>query len=231
MTIPPALALCLLYDCATTRSQLAHSFTIRAGSLMDEADFLLSFRCLPPSNQNEWLNLKGFVDSYNSTHHTNYILKSFPENDNRTSPEPEVLLCDGDAKMVIERKVFAFPPSHIREHQLWHQFNNIFLEKVVDTFSDSLYILEIKDVDMPASKKEIIKLADEIASAVIEHEYEIKNAQGIYSDDLVPWSFFELSEMDREDSPIDFGVGIRLKTSSYFYDSHQLGNAMPIIKG
>ncbi len=197
---------------------------------MDETDFLLPFMCLPPSNQNEWLNLSVFVDTYNSKYNTNYTFKSFPENDNRTSPEPEVLLYDGDAKMVIERKFFSFPPDHIRIHQLWHEFCDAFSQQVFSTFSDSLYILEIKSADMPANKKEIIKLANEIANAVIKHEYDIKNSEGIYSDDLIPWSFFKLSDIEREYSRIDSGVNIRVKTRSCFYNNKQLNDAIPIIK-
>ncbi|MEH2063644.1 MAG: hypothetical protein V7K50_15510 [Nostoc sp.] len=197
---------------------------------MNEHDFLLMFSCLPTSNKNEWLNLKTFVDIYNSKHDTNYILKSFPENDNRTSPEPEILLCDGDAKMVIERKVFAFPPSYIRDHQLWHEFHNTFLRQVADIFSDNLYELQIKDVDIPTNKKEIIALAKEIASTVIEYKQEIKNSEGIYSDDLIPWSFFQLSDLEREDSPIDCGVCVRLKISSHFYNNQQLNDSLPMIE-
>ncbi|MEG5061016.1 hypothetical protein QUB60_24745 [Microcoleus sp. A2-C5] len=197
---------------------------------MDEIDWLYPFGCLPPSNENEWLNLKDFVDIYNSIHTTHYILESFPENDNRTTPEPEILLRDGDARMVIERKAFSWTSDHIRHHQLWHEFTKTFTNQVISTFSDDLYVLEINNVDMPTNKREVIRLANEIASSVIEHEAWIKNSEGIATDESPLWSFFRIPEIDREDAPIESGICCSLKNPFKFYNQQEIKDLYPQIK-
>jgi hypothetical protein len=197
---------------------------------MDEIDWLYPFGCLPPSNENEWLNLKPFVDIYNSIHSTHYILESFPENDNRTTPEPEILLRDGDARMVIERKAFSWTSDYIRHHQLWHEFRNRFTEQVISTFSDDVYVLEIKSVNMPTNKREVIKLANEIASSVLEHEAWIKNSKGIYTDESPFWKFFRIPEIDREDVPIESGICYHLKNPFQFYSQQEIRDLSPQIK-
>jgi hypothetical protein len=196
---------------------------------MDEIDWLYPFGCLPPSNENEWLNLKDFVDIYNSIHTTHYILESFPENDNRTTPEPEILLRDGDARMVIERKAFSWTSDHIRHHQLWHEFTKTFTNKVRSTFFDDVYVLEINNVDMPKNKREVIRLANEIASSVIEHEAWIKNSEGIATDESPLWSFFRIPEIDREDAPIESGICCSLK-NPFNYSQQEIRDLSPQIK-
>ena len=191
---------------------------------------LYPFGCLPPSNENEWLNLKDFVDIYNSIHTTHYILESFPENDNRTTPEPEILLRDGDARMVIERKAFSWTSDHIRHHQLWHEFTKTFTNKVRSTFFDDVYVLEINNVDMPKNKREVIRLANEIASSVIEHEAWIKNSEGIATDESPLWSFFRIAEIDREDAPIESGICCSLKNPFKFYSQQEIRDLSPQIK-
>ena len=190
----------------------------------------IPFLCLPPNNENEWINLSDFTDFYNSIYGKNYTLRSFPENDNRNSPEPEVLLCDGDSKMVIERKGFPFPLNHIREHQLWHEFNQELFEKLTDTFSDGLYLLEITDVDMPKNRKEMLKLIDAITSNIFKYESEIKLSDGIYEDGLIPWSFFRASEIEQEEAPKDCCIGIRLRKTSSFYNKKQIDESITIVK-
>ena len=151
---------------------------------MNEFDWTFPFGCLPPGNENEWDNLSHFVTIYNSTYNKSYALKEFPENKNRNSPEPEVLLCDGTSNMVIERKVFPFPFNHVREHQLWHEMNDEILERLPDTFSDDLYEFEIEYVDMPTSRREMLLLVDGVMKGISEYEEEIKASGGIYSDGL-----------------------------------------------
>ena len=197
---------------------------------MNTIDWSIPFLCLPPNNENEWINLSDFTDFYNSIYGKNYTLRSFPENDNRNSPEPEVLLCDGDSKMVIERKGFPFPLNHIREHQLWHEFNQELFEKLTDTFSDGLYLLEITDVDMPKNRKEMLKLIDAITSNIFKYESEIKLSDGIYEDGLIPWSFFRASEIEQEDAPKDCCIGVRLRKTSSFYNKKQIDESITIVK-
>lgn len=197
---------------------------------MNIIDWSIPFLCLPPSNENEWANLSDFTDFYNSIYGKNYTLSSFPENENRNSPEPEVLLCDGDSRMVIERKGFPFPLNHIREHQLWHEFNQELFEKLTDRFSDGLYLLEIKDIDMPKSRKEMLKLVDTITNAIFEYESEIRLLDGIYEDGLIPWSFFRASEIEKEDAPKDFCIGVRLRKTSSFYNKKQIEDSIPIVR-
>jgi hypothetical protein len=200
---------------------------------MDEMDWALAFGCLPPSNENEWCNLSRFVDIYNFTYGKRYVPASFPENDNRNSPEPEILLSDGDSKMVIERKVFPFPYSHIREHQLWHEFSNKIFEKLSGIFSDNLYVFEIKDVDMPTSKREMLKLVDTITSDVLKHERELKASEEVFldgADDPNPWRFFRVSDIDREDAPIECGVGVRLMNSLKFHDIQQINDSISLVQ-
>jgi len=196
---------------------------------MDEMDWVLSFSCLPPSNENEWFNLSRFVDIYNFTYGKNYVLDSFPENDNRNNPEPEILLCDGDSKMVIERKVFPFRSDHIRKHQLWHEFRDKIFENLSEVFSDNLYILEIKDVDIPTKKKDMLKLVDTITNDVLMHERELKASEEVYldgADDPNPFRFFRVSvsDIDREDVPVDCGVGVRLMGSLKFYNAQEIND-------
>lgn len=200
---------------------------------MDEIDWAVPFGCLPPSNENEWLNLRRFVDIYNSNYGKHYLLESFPENENRNNPEPEILLRDGDSKMVIERKVFPFPSSRIREHQLWHEFSNKIFERLSDVFSDNLYVLEIKDTDMPTSKKKMLKLVDRITSDALKHEKELKTSEEVFldgTDDPNPWRFLRVSNMDREDAPIDYGVGVRLMNSLKFYDTQQVNDSVLLVQ-
>jgi hypothetical protein len=135
--------------------------------------------------------------------------------------------------MVIERKVFPFPSSRIREHQLWHEFSNKIFERLSDVFSDSLYMLEIKDTDMPTSKQEILKLVDRITSDVLKHEKDLKTSEEVFldgTDDPNPWSFLRVSSMDREDAPIDYGVGVRLINSLRFYDTQQVNDSVLLVQ-
>jgi len=61
-------------------------------------------------------------------------------------------------------------PDYIRHHQLWHEFNKRFTEQVISSFADDVYVLEVNSVDMPTNKREVIRLVNEIASSVLEHE-------------------------------------------------------------
>lgn len=200
---------------------------------MDKLDWTLPFGCLPPGSENEWDNLSHFVTTYNSTYNKSFVPKEFPENRNRNSPEPEVLLCDGTSNMVIERKVFPFPSNHVREHQLWHEMNNEILERLPDTFSDDLYEFEIKDVDMPTSRKEMLLLVDAVMNGISEYEEEIKTSGGIYSDGLdgdVCWSFCRVPDIDREDISIDCGLGFKLKKSLFCYDSQRIDDSIELVR-
>lgn len=190
-----------------------------------------SFGCLPPDNEDEWLNLRHFVSVYNSINGTEFVLDSFPEVDNRNEPEPEILLRDGEVGMVIERKVFVWPPDHIRHHQLWHEFNSRFLGRVVDAYSDDLYVLEIRDVDMPDCKRDVVGLANKLADLILQHQQRIKSSQsGVCSDEPIPWEFYRLPQEDRVDAPIDFGIGVRLKVTIEHYSDPELCRLRPEIQ-
>ncbi len=183
-----------------------------------EVDYLLPFHCLPPSNEDEWANLKGFVDTYNALYKTRYKLESFPENSNRSTPEPEVLLRDDSCKMVVERKIIPIPLEHVRTHQLWHELINRISDGVSERFFDDLYRFSIKETNIPTNKKAVIDLANSIVSALLKYELELKDPGDFFgfisedgSEGDVPWTFEIMPDLDREDSPIDFGISFSCK--------------------
>jgi hypothetical protein len=197
---------------------------------MDEIDISLAFGCLPPSNNNEWMNLKHFVDIYNTTYDTNYILEAFPERENRSSPQPEVLLRDGEMKMVIERKVFVWPPNFIKHHQLWHEFNHRFFEKRWDDFTDGVYAFEISNSNIPGSKREIIELVIDVTKNILENKDLIHRSGCIVCiDEPIEWKFYRLPELEREDYPGESGIVVRLMNPFQYYDERQLVKSKPEI--
>jgi hypothetical protein len=198
---------------------------------MDEVDISIAFGCLPPNNDNEWLNLSHFVASYNSTYGTNYSLEAFPENEDRSNPQPEILLRDGKATMVIERKVFVWPMNYIRHHQLWHEFNKRFFAKVLEKFADDVYAFEISDAHIPGSKREVVQLVNEVTNCILEHEKLIRHSGGIICvDEPIEWKFYRLPEIELEDYHGESGVEVRLMRPFQHYDSERLAKAWPEIR-
>lgn len=201
-------------------------------------DKLIPFSCLPPHNIDEWINLKPFVETYNSLFERNYILESCPEKDHRNTPEPEILLRDGDNHMVVERKIIPLPVDYVRNHQLWHEFSNRLIGSIVEQFSDNLYIFRIQDVHIPNRKKDAIKLANEISSTILEYELRIKATEGrfsggIYSDDSdgsIPWSFITVSDIDREEYLQDSGIISELGISRKWYSPQDITEEFPKLK-
>ncbi len=198
---------------------------------MDAIDISFAFGCLPPSSDNEWLNLSRFVDIYNATYGTNYSLEAFPENEDRSNPQPEVLLRDGEAMMVIERKVFAWPPNFVRRHQLWHEFNKRFFAKMSDEFVDDVYAFEIADSDIPGSKRKITELVNDVTERILEHVSLIQGTGGIVCvNEPIEWKFHRLSEMDRGDYSGESGIVLRLMRPFQYYDEGQMTTAQTEIK-
>lgn len=198
---------------------------------MDAIGISFAFGCLPPSSDNEWLNLRPFVEIYNATYGTNYSLEAFPENEDRSSPQPEVLLRDSEEKMVIERKIFAWPPNFVRRHQLWHEFNTRFFAKMPNGFLDDVYTFEIADADIPESKHKIIELVNDVIERIQEHESLIQNTGGIVCvDEPIEWKFYRLSEMDREEYSGESGIVFRLMHPVRYYDGGQMTTAQAEIK-
>lgn len=198
---------------------------------MKPVDLSVTFGCLPPSNDNEWLNLNRFVEIFNATYGTNYRLESFPENEDRSNPQPEILLCDNEARMVIERKVLPWPQNFVRQHQLAHEFSERFFAKMLDEFSDDTYVFEIADSDIPDNKRKIIELVNDVTEHILKHRSLIRDTGGIICEnEPIEWKFYRLPEPDREDYPEESGIVCRFMNPFGYYDKRQMPTAQAEIK-
>lgn len=173
---------------------------------------------LPPANDDEWLNLKGFVSQYNYENNASFDFFSSLDKLDSTQPQPEVLLLDGDSKMVIERKVFPWPSNYIRCHQLWLEFNRLIFSRLISHFSDNIYVLEISDSDVPRNKRETIDLANHIAESILTHQEFLITHNGMSEDKSPQWKFFRLDAFEYNNEYNEPGIVIRLKNS---FDSYR----------
>lgn len=196
--------------------------------MMDDTDLTLTFMCLPPSNSNEWLNLEHFVNVFNSIHDTSYKIESFPEHNDRSSPQPEILLRDGGRAMVIERKLLVWPPKFVKYFQLWHELSQRFFAEIGNEFTDGTYAFEITFTNLPRHKRAIIKLAADVTNGIRENQALIQSTGGIVCvDEPVEWKFYRLTESEREecfDGPI-----VRLIHPFEYYDEEQFRKSRPAI--
>ena len=136
--------------------------------------------------------------------------------------------------MVVERKIIPLPLDYVREHQLWHQFNDRLMNQIIDNFSDNLYEFRIQDIHLPKKKKNAIKLADEIAAIILEYESKIKEENGefsggIYCDDLISWKFETISTIDKENYLQDSGIISKLGLSRIHYTDNDKENELLIL--
>lgn len=197
---------------------------------MEEIDLLLTFDSLPPSNKNEWTNLKRFVDIYNSTYGSNFSLKAIPEHEERSLPQPEVLLHDNGTEMVIERKILVWPPTFIKHRQLWHEFNKRFFNKIEEEFTDGIYAFEISSSNLPKRKREIIEFAAKASNDILENRELVYRTGGIVCvDEPIEWKFYRLSKFEREEYLDEPGIIVRLRRPFEYYSELQLVEVRPKI--
>src|SRR5579863_4374934 len=99
----------------------------------------------------EWREggLHAFVSHYNSERGTAFSLTKcldiIPIGPT-TPKQPEVLLTDGlgGKQMVIERKSVVWPPSYVRNEEMFHLFADLIFESANDWYRDGLYKLSVE---------------------------------------------------------------------------------------
>lgn len=142
---------------------------------------------------------------------TQYSLADCPDVFDKTKSQPEVLLENGEnGGMVIEQKGFPWPSDYIRFHQLEHEFGNYFTSMINSAFQDDVYLLGISAKHLRNSKKQVKSIAQQIAEAVMEKRGQIYNTGQVFSAQPVPWRFWRLSELERDESTPERGVGVMI---------------------
>ncbi len=180
------------------------------------------FHCLPSNTKCEWIKLRSFVKQFNDKFNTDYTLAKCLDVFDRNGKQPEILLdCPNKKSMVIEHKVIVCPNDYLKFHRTEHEFGDFFFERLdLASFKDNLYILELNSKQLRGNKREIKKMAHQIADSVAKYHDRIVETGGIKSSIPIPWIFREIinGEVD-EDAP-DVGVGIQFVEPSVVFDAH-----------
>ncbi len=172
------------------------------------------FSCRPPQGKCEWHDLKDFVISYNQNLGNRYARTNCLDVERRSDKEPEVRLeSPGEVPIVIERKVVAETGSeYFSAHSKEHEFFDRFVDTVhlhSDSFRDSLYQLELDAEDLQGkSKKDVQRLAIQIAEIVCDEALAVKSMRGISHREPFPWHFYPLSRGEWDVSVPRTGVGV-----------------------
>ena len=166
----------------------------------------LAFHGIP--HKDEKRALRSFIAQYNHNFETKFVLHSVPELEHNNTPQPEFLFADGSKKMVIERKTIEWPPNHIRNHNLWHKFNEFLEEELAGRINDDIYVLETYDSDYKLSKRDIFAAAKSIARDILENYHDLPAGYEICDDEPLKWKFFR-AEVERLDAPYEHGILFR----------------------
>lgn len=167
------------------------------------------FWCYPPSGKCEWAHLRDFVAHFNSLCGKSYRLSKCLDVEIRDEKQPEVLIeAAGEIPLVIERKSVVWPPEYFSNHSNEHDLFQRILELIGSSFQDTVYQLTIGAASLKDKKKrEVIKLAEQIARSILANQATAKTYVGLYSRKPVPWSFRPLSSQERDESIPEKGVG------------------------
>ena len=169
------------------------------------------FSCFPPSNQCEWVHLRGFVDHYNRVLGKAYGLSQCLEVERRNEKVPEVLLtASGEPSMVIERKAIVWPPNYFSDHRKEDDLFRHFKKKLQlagNPFTDSTYVLTVKDTYLKGQhNKQIEGFGRRIADIVLCDVAAAKTSFGIKKRDPIPWWFRPLPPQRKDDAGSDSGI-------------------------
>ena len=166
------------------------------------------FCCFPPGSKCEWAHLSGFVAQYNRKNDKTYTRTACLDVVEHRTKQPELLLeADGETPMVIEHKAIVWPPAYFSDHHNEHLLGQLVAGSVGNFFSDSVYKLEVYENSLKSKKKrQVEKLADEIACLLKANEALAKSQRGISTSEPIPWRFHPLSPMEREEAGWKTGI-------------------------
>ena len=172
------------------------------------------FTCFPPQEKCEWFHLREFVDRYNSSRGKAYTLTACLDVEGRTNKEPELLLSAPDeTPIVIERKSVVWPrEEYFADHRNEHDLHDLFVDRIRslgDPFTDSVYQLTVNAGSLKGKRKrDIDRLAEQIADIVLSDQVAAKSPRGIGSREPIPWRFRPLSRGEINESVPETGIGL-----------------------
>lgn len=169
------------------------------------------FWCLPDKSKCEWKKLKKFINLYNNTFQTEYVLEKCLDVFDSTKPQPEIRLKSPKNKdIVIEHKIITWPPDYIKRHQAQHDFFDSFSKELNQKFQDDVYVLELSEKELVINKNTLKQLAYKLANTIIKNKELIKSKGGIGSSQPIKWQFRRLSENELNDDVPVRGIGMYL---------------------
>ncbi|MDR3587952.1 MAG: hypothetical protein P4L59_21970 [Desulfosporosinus sp.] len=172
----------------------------------------------PPNGKCEWIELKDFVEFYNIKFGTKYSLSRCLDLEDRTNPQPEILLEAQDGKpMVIERKAIVWPPKFAQYFNTDDEFGSTFITSMNQEIKTGVYVLEVQANSLNGSKQFIQGLPSQIVDEILANQQMLDQSGNLSSDAPIPWRFKRLTRMEYDDDTPENGVGIR------FYSPIDLG--------
>ncbi len=157
----------------------------------------MQWDCMP-SSKCEPLHLRPFINFYNSTFCTNYVLKECLDVRDRLNKRPEALFIDKDCKkrnLVIERKAIVWPKDSQKYHRAFHEHCDWFLDRVRLHFQNACYMLLLTRT-IQGSKIARQRYIEEIARMVIQNKESIKKGSAISGTIPVKWKFGMVNPTD-----------------------------------
>ena len=174
------------------------------------------FSCSPPERKCEWVHLKSFVDQYNTTFQKSYRRSKCLDKTGEHGKQPEFLInSPGEIPIVIEHKFVVWPPMHLSDHNNEHDRLYTFMNRIRsqgNPFTDSAYQLIVTAESLRGKRKrEVARLAEEIADFVLSEQNTAKSPEGIGRQYTIPWHFRPLSPQEMEDYGPDSGIRLNVR--------------------
>ena len=171
------------------------------------------FSCFPPDEKCEWNHLSGFVARYNDMFGTAYRRSACLDVETRDEKEPELLMeAPGENPIVIERKSVVWPPEYFSDHRNKHDLLRFFVDRVPSAgnpLAYSAYQLIVDEESLKGkTKKQVSKLAEQIAAVVLSDKRAAKSASGVSSRTPIPWCFRPVLPQERDRTVPETGIGI-----------------------
>ena len=177
------------------------------------------FHCLPNESKCEWRNLSGFVVNYNRIFSTDYTLVECLDVYPSARKNPEFRLKSPKNKdIVLEHKIIPWPPDHLKNHRIQHDFMELVGKSLNAEFPDGLYILTANSADLVPVKRKIQKWVNDITRTILTNRKSVQDTGYIRGTEPIPWYFRRISDIERDDDMPDKGVGVQLDMPDNSFD-------------
>ena len=158
--------------------------------------------------------IRGFCRTYNEVNGTNFERAECLDVSNRTSPQPEVLLvCRGEADMVVERTSVLWPKAYLREHKHFHQLGDGLAVRLGGRFQDAPHAVCIDEAEL-SGVVDVRRACATICEA-IEHDQ-------ISGGDPFPWRLVAAGDLGDSETEVK-GLGVVTLAAAGLYSGGPQG--------